>query len=254
MEHNCFLYENLSFNPSLFSNKELYLMAHTRQGKSFALNKLSTHRRKILTFDNHHLIGNMSFSYENNFPVMKPYNLDVANIEFYSYSNRNRHTEKPWGVHFFMHDYRFLRAITVNLEKTTRALYESSVVFAPDCSLYVDVPDFMNKQSIFRSRFAAAYWQSCGYHVIQTASWGNANSLKYAFEGLAPNSITAVCGIGHNYNRAAKRLWIYGLEKLIEQKKPTKLIVYGGSQKDVEYLDIPVIFIEDYINTNFRNK
>ena len=43
MEHNCFLYENLSFKPSLFSNKELYLMEHTRQGKSFALNKLSTH-------------------------------------------------------------------------------------------------------------------------------------------------------------------------------------------------------------------
>lgn len=120
--------------------------------------------------------------------------------------------------------------------------------------MYVDAPTFINKLNIFRSRFAAAYWQSCGYNVIQTASWGNADSLAYAFEGLAEHSITAVSGRGHDICEASKRLWHYAINKLIEQKSPTKIIVYGGKEDGLSNLGVPVIFIEDFIAKHFRKK
>jgi len=90
--------------------------------------------------------------------------------------------------------------------------------------------------------------------VIQTASWGDANSLKYAFEGLAEHSVTAICGIGHDFCGAARRLWIYSVKTLIEMKSPTKLIVYGGKTNSLPDFGTPVIFVEDYITKQFRSK
>ena len=90
--------------------------------------------------------------------------------------------------------------------------------------------------------------------MIQTASWADANSLKYAFEGLAENSVTAVCGIGHDFCESARRLWFYAIKKLIEEKSPTILVVYGGKTDSFPDFGVPVIFIEDFITKRFRNR
>ncbi len=91
-----------------------------------------------------------------------------------------------------------------------------------------------------------------GFNVIQTASWGDANSLKYCFEGLAEHSVTAVCGIGHDHCPQARHLWQYALKELVAEKSPTKLIVYGGKQDSIPELGIPVVYIEDFITKRFR--
>ncbi len=236
---------------SLFPAEVEYIMSHTSSGKNRLFSVLSQSVQRRMRCDNMHLIGSMRFTNENGFPILAPYNPENLNFELYSYSERKKHNGHPWAVHFFQHDYKFLKAITDGLERTTQALCECSAVFAPDCSLYVDAPVFINKQNIFRSRFAAAYWQSCGFNVIQTASWGDANSLAYAFEGLADNSVTAVCGIGHEFCESARRLWIYAMRKLVEVKSPAKLIVYGGEEELPDF-GVPVIYIEDYITKRFR--
>ncbi len=205
--------------------------------------------------DNMHLMPGMTFTEENGFPQLMPNpTTDITGIDLYSYSNRNKHKGDDWGIHFFSSDPTFKRAVTTNLERTTCSIINCKVVFAPDFSLYVDVPTpFINKQNIYRSRFAAAYWQRCGLNVIQTASWGDANSLKYAFEGLAENSITAVCGIGHDFCKSAQTLWSYAVFKLIESKKPSKLIIYGGKRDALPDFGLPVQYIEDFITKHFRN-
>ena len=144
--------------------------------------------------------------------------------------------------------------MTDKLESTTATLAKCDVIFAPDLSLYVDAPQFINMQNVYRSRFAAAYWQSLELNVIQTASWGDANSFSYCFEGLAEHSVTAVCGIGHNHCRQAKDLWQYAIQRLVDEKSPTKLIIYGGKQEDMPHIEIPVIYLEDYITKHFRNE
>lgn len=77
---------------------------------------------------------------------------------------------------------------------------------------------------------------------------------NYCFEGLASNSVTAVCGIGHEHCKSASVLWEYAINKLVEVKSPTKLIIYGGSQNRLPDFGVPVIFMEDYITKNFRRK
>ena len=240
---------------SLFPAKTRYLIDHTNVGKNKLFSQLSETAQRKLRCNNMHLVGNMKFTEENGFPVLRPFNLASFDYELYAYSDRARHTSTPWAVHFFIDDYRYIKAITDNLEKTTQALYQCSVVFAPDCSLYVDAPFFVNKLNIYRSRFAAAYWQDCGYNVIQTASWADANSLKYAFEGLAQQSATAICGIGHDFCKAAKRLWNSAVDKLVEVTSPTLLFIYGGQAEDARRdFGVPVIYIEDFINKRFRRK
>ena len=66
---------------------------------------------------------------------------------------------------------------------------------------------WVNRDSVYHSRFITAYWQKCGYQVIPTASWGDANSFKYCFEGLPEHSVIAVCGIGHDQDKSRKTLW-----------------------------------------------
>ncbi len=250
---NC-LKKTGGISPSLFPAKARYLLDHTNTGANIFFRTLPQNVQRKLKCDNMHLIGDMRFTEENGMPILSPYDSEHFDFELYSYNERNKHGKTPWAVHFFQHDYTFLKAVTERLERTTRALYDCSVIFAPDCSLYVDAPTFINKLNIFRSRFAAAYWQSCGYNVIQTASWGNADSLAYAFEGLAEHSITAVSGRGHDICEASKRLWHYAISKLIEQKSPTKIIVYGGKEDGLSNLGVPVIFIEDFIAKHFRKK
>ena len=63
-------------------------------------------------------------------------------------------------------------------------------------------------------RFRDAIWCMCGYNVIPTASWGNADSFKYCYEGLPENSIIAVGGMGHHHCRAAESLWHFISKRL----------------------------------------
>ena len=84
-------------------------------------------------------------------------------------------------------------------------------------------------------------------------SGGDANSLKYCFEGLPEKSIIAVCGIGHSFCQSADILWHHAVKQLIAQKQPTRLIVYGGKYPDNLSSLLPVTYIPDHITKNFRS-
>ena len=145
--------------------------------------------------------------------------------------------------HPLLDDYRFRDAIWCNLDYTTYSIRDYDYYFTPDLSLWVDLPtDFCNKENIYRTRFVGAYWQLCGYKVIPTASWGNADSFKYCYEGLPENSIIAVGGMGHHHCRAAESLWHYALQELERQKHPTLILIYGD-EEDLSFLSTPVKFI-----------
>lgn len=238
-------------SDSLFTRKEQYLQSHNSQGRSYSICNLPKNRQKILTHNNVHLSIDMELTAENNIPQLSPYNGNL-DFEAYRFDEYRRHEGRGAAVHFFMHDYKFYTAITKNLERTTYNLSSYDYVFAPDCSLYVDLGKQINMQAIYDSRFAAAYWQRCGFNVIPVASWGNATSLSYCFEGLPQNSVIAICGIGHDYCSGAKRLWRYAVHQLIAELNPTTLIVYGGNMEDTIDLPIPVKYFTDYIHKKFR--
>lgn len=236
----------------LFPLKERYWMTHTASGKNIYFAKLPHSVQRKMRYENMHLMEGMDFTVENKIPIVAPYN---GNLDFdiVSYANRANHHGTGKGIHFFLDDYKIL-SVWNHLERVTHSLYKYDYLFAPDYSLFTDDDRFhhINTHSIYRSRFIAAYWQKCGYLVIPTASWGDANSLKYCFEGLPENSVIAVCGIGHNQDKAHKTLWFVAAHRLIEEKKPTTLVIYGGKQEDYLALPVKVKYIPDFINQHFR--
>lgn len=236
----------------LFPPKERYRMTHTARGKNIFFSHLPLSVQRKMRYENMHLMDGMDFTNENKMPIVAPYN---GNLDFsmVSYANRAKHIGKGEAMHFFLDDYR-ISSVWTDLERVTHSLCKYDYLFAPDFSLFVgdDRYQQVNKQDIYRSRFIAAYWQKCGCQVIPTASWGDANSFKYCFEGLPENSVIAVCGIGHDQDKSHKTLWNVAVRRLIEEKKPTTLVIYGGKEEDYLQLPVKVKYIPDFINQHFR--
>ncbi len=236
----------------LFPLKERYRMTHTASGKNIYFAQLPLSEQRKMRYENMHLMDGMEFTIENKIPIVASYN---GNLDFdmVSYANRAKHSGKGEALHFFLDDYR-ISSVWNNLERVTHSLCKYDYLFAPDFSLFTDDDRYqqVNKQDIYRSRFITAYWQQCGYQVIPTASWGDANSFKYCFEGLPENSVIAICGIGHDQDKSHNTLWRVAVHRLIEAKKPTTLVIYGGKQEDYLQLPVKVKYIPDFINQKFR--
>jgi len=241
-----------SRTSSLFSLKEQYLQTHNDRGRFYAICALPESQQRKRTYNNMHLSVRMKFTEGNGLPIIQSY-IGAVDFHVYPYTERNKHASENSALHFFLDDYKFNSAITRNLETTTRNIINYDYVFAPDCSLYVDMPKQVNLQAIYNSRFAAAYWQSWGLNVIPVASWGDVKSLSYCFEGLPQKSVIAVCGTGHNHCKGAKILWDYAIKNLIERLEPTTLIGYGGNEEDTFGLPVNVRYIPDFIHRKFRN-
>ncbi|MCD8210645.1 MAG: DUF4417 domain-containing protein [Prevotella sp.] len=244
--------ECMDIELSLFTPREEYFATHDKDGVSYAMKKLSETEQIKRKVDNLHLLEGITITNSFQMPKVDAYN-GTTDFEMVSYNNRNRVTTSIKAIHFFMNDYQFIAPAWENVEKTTYSLVEEDpIVFAPDFSIYVDVPMPVNTTNIYRSRLVAAYWQKCGLRVIPTASWGNVDSFKYCFDGLPEYSVIAVCGIGHDYCRGANKLWHMAMHEMEKQISPSKIIVYGGKKPDDTQFNAEIVHFEDYITTHFR--
>lgn len=240
-----------NIESNLFSKKEMFRMAHDAQGNSILLKSIpKTKRRKIMD-DNMHLMNGMEF--HNGYPVLKPYNGEVQ-LTPVAYSERTNNPKENTILHFFLDDYRFRDAVWYNLERTTYLISSYDYVFTPDLSLWHNLrTEFFNQKNIFRTRFIGAYWQMCGFNVIPTASWGGLTSFDYCFIGLPEESVIAVSAMGARKNKQAFDLWRYGVDRLIIEKKPTLILIYG-EQFDVTDICTPVKFLPTFVSKRFRNE
>ena len=240
----------MKYKKTLFNAKDMYLLSCTSSGKQQSHNNLSNHKRRVIEQNNVHLLEGMEFSETNEFPILKAYNGNV-NLEFHPFTNHRKLDGTGQAIHFFTHDYKFATACDKHLETTTYKLSKFDCLFSPDYSLFVDVPSQINKHNVYLSRFAGAHWQNCGFNVIPTASWGNADSFEYCFEGLPQNSVIGVCGTGILWNKAASLLWQYAMRTLEEKLSPTLVIVYGMGV-DIPGFNTPIINIKDQISKFHR--
>ena len=238
-------------NNYLFTQKEMYLMEHHKNGQSIRFYYISKQRRRKMTYENMHLIEGLTFTTNLQYPELAPYTEATSFISV-SYHERNKHDGKNEALHFFLDDYRFRNAVWYNLEKTTISIQKFDYVYTPDLSLWLDLPtDFYNRENVFRTRLIGAYWQKCGFKVIPTASWGNLSSFSYCFEGLPMHSVIAVSGMGNRKSENAFNLWCYGLRRLEEAKAPILIIVYG-EEVEVQGLHTPLKFVPCFIQERLR--
>lgn len=236
----------------LFDRKEMYFMEHTIKGESLRLANIPAKKRRKMTYENMQLMSGMVFTSNLHYPKISPY---IGETDFtpVSYTERNKHSGKNEALHFFLDDYRFRSAVWYNLDRTTYSIGKYDYVFTPDLSLWRDLPtDFYNKENVFRTRFIGAYWQSCGYSVIPTASWGDLSSFSYCFEGLPTHSVIAISGMGNRKSEDAFNRWCYGIRRLEEAVSPIMIIVYG-EEVDVQGIHTPLKFIPCFIQERLRS-
>lgn len=236
--------------PNLFSTKELFLSTCDSNGLPWVFRQMSTKDRALSREYNLRLLPGLPLSTPNGFPIVAPYT-DTIDFDFVAYNERKKKRFADYALHLFCYDYLIDSSVWNNPEKFTNEVLQRPCSTAPNYSLYVDAPEWVNKMNIYKSRLIGAYVQSHGGKIIPTAGIASANSVNYAFEGLPENSIIACCGVGHNFCSSARTLWEYGLRSLEEQKNPILIIVYGAECK-ILGLQTPTIFIEDQITKYHR--
>ncbi len=159
-------------------------------------------------------------------PVVLPYRGPLPET-FIPYSEKVGRDSRRKGVYCHIDDYRFSSVWTrplAALGKVRRYM----VAVAPDNTLWADGRLCENLEQVRRSRTIQRFWQNNGMPTIQTAAWGDAESVRgFAFDGLARHSWTA---IGHQRvgNRSEQRLYRYAVMHLVERKHPMGLIVFGA--------------------------
>ena len=236
---------------SFFSRKELYLMECQRREFHQMPKQTRSAKKRMQTFNNMHLAKDMEFTSEHGFPILQAYT-GSTDFEIFPYALRRGLDGRNQALQFFTYDCNFDYAVWKNLEATTYQISNFEYLFTPDYSLYVD--ENLTHQNIdftYRTRFAGAYWQNCGFKVIPTVSWGSANSFTYSFEGLPSHSVLAVCGIGNRHCDASWQLWEYAI-RLIESELSPIMIMVFGEEVEVSGIHTPLKFIPDYISTHFR--
>lgn len=183
-------------------------------------------KRKMRLLNKHLLPSDTPVEGVFQLPKVLPFVGDIPDV-FIPYSAKVCYNSEFKGVYCHIDDSGFNTTWTRPIP-ALRKVQHYMVAVAPDNTLWVNGTVCENIEQLRRSRLIQRFWQNNGVHTIQTASWGDAESINsYAFDGLAENSWTA---IGHQRigNKSEQRLFKYGVTTLVEMKRPKGIIVFGA--------------------------
>lgn len=236
---------------NLLSRREMYSLSTSPKGILKCLRRGKGHLGRISTYDNLHLLNGLEFTMVNGFAKVAPY-VGPIDYDFYSICKWNPKLGTNCGIHAFAEDKDLDGRVWSRLEQTTYRIQECQVVVGPDYSMFVEpYMDAFNRNQVRKSRLVTAFWQSCGLNVVPLASWGNVDSFKYCLEGLPSESIIALSAESCHKTIRSWNLWCYAVTTVCETLHPIKLLIYGDPELKIP-VDVPVMFIPDFIHTKLR--
>ena len=198
-------------------------------------------QRRLL---NMHLCESVKFAGASGLPLVAAFE-DSLPQRFIGFNRALTSQDYDCGIHFFIDDYQFERVWNTP-EKYLSLLRRFRCVIAPDFSLYIDLPQALNFWNVYRNRLLTAWWQSQGIRVIPSASWGNADSFIFCFDGLPHSSIIAVGHTAVGRNQTAKNASVLGMSECLRVLNPSKVIVYG-KPFDLNFNNF--VYLTDNINS-----
>lgn len=160
-----------------------------------------------------------------NFAKISKQNLDMTSIDMIAYSdtksNDKYNTHK--GVHFFVDDYRF-ESVYNTPERSLPKLGQYRFVLTPQFSCYSEMDMWRQIESIGKSRWCGAYWQSKGMTVVPSLCWSLYPSFDFCFDGIEKGSIVAVGTIGCRHSKAS---FMHGYNYMLQKINPEAIICFG---------------------------
>jgi hypothetical protein len=226
---------NLNYYGSLFDEDEFELVEEDQQefteGDNIVFNehyigaKMSV-RAKMRLLNKHLLLSDTPTEGTFQLPKVLPYCGKIPDV-FVPYCAKVCYNSQYKGIYCHIDDVRFGTAWSHPIA-ALKKVKQFDVAIAPDNTLWVDALVCENVEQLRRSRTIQRFWQNNGVNTIQTASWGDANSvINYAFDGLAEHSWTSIAHqrVG---NKAEQRLFRFAVQTLVERKSPLGLVVFGA--------------------------
>ena len=164
---------------------------------------------------------------KDGFPALSPVDVTPQELQGFNYAKSTTHKDKSGkACHFFLDDYQFERVWT-RPKAYTEVLRGYDCVLTPDFSLYMDMPDAMQRWNRYRSQAVGLIWQRAGLVVVPTLSWAQPETYKYAFSGIPKHSTVATSTVGIKRDKSAQAIWRDGMSTAIKALEPSRVLLYG---------------------------
>lgn len=184
-----------------------------------------------------------------NFAKIRKQELNLSDVKLLACSDtKASETEyyKTYGVHFFVDDFRF-EGIYKKPEASLTKYSQYAFLLTPDFSLYAEMPQWRQIESVGKSRWIGAYWQDKGLTVIPTVSWSSPRSFEYCFKAIEKGSIVAIGMIGC---KQSKRAFMLGYNEMLSQVNPSAIICFGTPFDEMT----ENIIVVDYISSRSKKR
>lgn len=167
----------------------------------------------------------MTFS-EQGFPELEPLkSLDIPRRGLrtlpFNYALSNK--DKDYFVHFYIQDYLFNR-IWNNPQRYIDVLKEYKGIVMPDFSLYIDMPEPLQRFNHYRNLWFARMCQMQGITVIPSPNWSTETSLKWCLQGLPKDSIIMISAVGSIKNPEVFDTFCYCLQCIEKELSPSHIL------------------------------
>lgn len=170
-------------------------------------------------------------------PVPPPVDVRPGRMVGFNYALSMAEADKAGACcHFFLDDYQFER-VWSRPERYLDCLRGFACVAAPDFSLYLDMPEPMQRWNTYRSAALASWWSRQGLTVVPTLTWAQPESYRFSFAGVPAGSTVAVSSVGVAADPEARRVFADGLSEAVRRTGPTRLLWYGpptGAAPDID--------------------
>lgn len=179
---------------------------------------------------------------DRGFPLLMTEDVSPDELQGFNYAKTTFDVDKTnIGCHFFIDDYQFERIWNAP-DKYVEVLKPYKCVIAPDFSLYMDMPDPMQRWNHYRTQAIAKYWQKQGITVVPLLSWAQPSSYRFCFKGIPKHSTVATSTVGVARDKDAQKVWHDGMREAMKRLEPLRLLLYGknigfdfGNCEVVEY-------------------
>ena len=109
--------------------------------------------------------------------------------------------------------------------------YEGAI--APDFSIPIQLPLYVQLQSVADSRAIGSWLQRCGVDVIPNIRWGEEATYAFCFDGVEPGGAVAVGTLGCVRDRELREVFRRGVPEMVRRLVPKCVVVYGPLRDDL---------------------
>ena len=187
-------------------------------------------------------------SFNGDYPVLRCYSNEHKAVAI---CNDYKKINKDSIVSMFVDDY-ILERFWNNPVKYIEIFKTANCVMSPDYSLLIGMPKPMQMWNVYRNRLVGYVWQNAGINVIPTISWSDKDSFEYCFNGIEIGSIVAVSNTGCR-NEEQKMYFDEGFKKMIDVKKPKKVLMQCGKKWETHYENENIIFLDSFWDNKRKN-